>query len=92
MFLRHSRYAHLPTVAVPDPHGGEGQVALVKLRPLPATPGEPRAVRAPDALDALAEAAYGDATRYWHIADANTEIEAARLTRRPGRVIQVPKD
>lgn len=91
MFLKNSRYADLPTVAVPNPHG-EGQVAMVRLRRLPQTPGEPRTVRAADALDAMAEAASGDATRYWHIADANTEIEAAQLARRPGRVIQVPKD
>lgn len=91
MFLKNSRYADLPTVAVPNPHG-DGQVAIVKLRRLPKTQGEPRAVRAPDQLDAMAEAAYGDPTRYWHIADANTEIEAAELTRRPGRVVDVPKD
>lgn len=91
MFLKNSRYANLPTVAVPNPHG-EGQVAMVKLRRLPATRGEPHNVRAPDQLDAMAEARYGDATRYWHIADANTEIEAAELTRRPGRVIDVPRD
>lgn len=91
MFLKNSRYADLPTVAVPNPHG-EGEVALVKLRRLPATPGEPRTVKAADALDTIAEKAYGDATRYWHVADANTELEAAELTRRPGRVIRQPKD
>ncbi len=90
MFLKNSRYADLPTVAVPDPHG-EGQVAVVKLRRLPSPPGEPRAVRAAEQLDAIAESVFADATRYWHIADANTEIEAARLTRHPGRVIDVPK-
>lgn len=91
MFLKNSRYADLPTVAVPNPHG-EGEVAMVKLRRLPSTPGEPRAVRAAEQLDAIAEALYADATRYWHIADAHTEIEAADLTRCPGRVIQAPKD
>ncbi len=91
MFLKNSRYADLPTVAVPDPHG-EAEVAMVKRRRLPAPPGEPRAVKAVEQLDAIAETLYADATRYWHIADANTEIEAANLTRRPGRVIQAPKD
>lgn len=90
MFLKNSRYADLPTVAVPDPHG-PGQVAMVRLRRLPATAGEPREIRANDTPDGLADALYGDATRYWRIADANTEIEAAALTRRPARVIQVPK-
>ena len=91
MFLKNSRYADLPTVAVPNPHG-EGLVAMVKLRRLPSPAGEPRAVKATEQLDAIAESAYADATRYWHIADANTEIEAVELTRRPGRVIQAPKD
>lgn len=90
MFLKNSRYADLPTVAVPDPHG-PGQVAMVKLRRLPAVDGEPRAVKANDTPDGLADVLYADATRYWHIADANTEIEAAALTRTPGRVISVPK-
>jgi nucleoid-associated protein YgaU len=64
---------------------------MVRLRRLPATPGEPRTVKASDQPDGLAEALYADATRYWRIADANTELEAAALTRRPGRVILVPK-
>ncbi len=100
MFLRNSRYADLPTEAVPDPHGTPGTgttvatvstVTMVRLRPLPLTPGGPRTTRPTDTPDGLADALYGDATRYWHIADANTELEAAALTRRPGRVIQVPR-
>ena len=91
MFLKNSRYAALPTVAVPNPHG-DGEVAVVKLRPLPPTAGEPAEVRGHDQLDAMAEARYGDPTRYWHVADANSELEAAELTRRPGRVIAVPEN
>ncbi|NML16828.1 LysM domain-containing protein [Azohydromonas caseinilytica] len=91
MFTRSSRYAGLPTAAVPDPHG-PGEVAVVRLRALPDTAGEPLQVQAHDRLDALAEARLGEATRYWRIADANTEIEAAALTRRAGRVIRMPGD
>lgn len=91
MFARNSRYAGLPTASVPDPHG-PGEVAVVRLRALPDTPGEPLRVQAHDRPDTLAEARLGEATRYWRIADANTEIEAAALTRRAGRVIRVPKD
>ena len=48
-------------------------------------------MRAHDQLDAMSETLYAsDATRYWHIADANTELEAAELTRTTGRVIDVP--
>jgi hypothetical protein len=44
-----------------------------------------------DRLDILAERRYRDATRYWHIGDANTELEANELVRSAGRTIQVPK-
>ena len=90
MFLKNSRYAALPTASAPSPRGDGSEVTVVKLRPLPGTAGEPAAVRAPDQLDAMSEVRYRDATRYWHIADANTELEAAQLTREPGRVIKVP--
>lgn len=91
MFLKNSRYATQPPVAARGPRA-DGSVVVVKLRPLPDTPGEPTAVRAHDALDAMSEATYaGDATRYWHIADANSELEAAALVRDVGRVIDVPQ-
>lgn len=89
MFLKNSRYADLPTVTAPDRAGN--QVAAVKLRVVPATPGDPVTVRAHDQLDVLAEQRYADATRYWNIADANTELEAASLLQPPGRPINVPK-
>jgi hypothetical protein len=90
MFLKNSRYSGLPTVAARGPRA-DGSVVVVKLRPLPDMPGDPTAVRAHDQLDATSERLYaGDATRYWHIADANSELEAAELTRTTGRVIDVP--
>lgn len=90
MFAKNSRYAGLPEVPGRGPNFAES-ARLVKLRALPETPGAPATVRAHDQLDALSEARYGgDATRYWHIADANSELEAAELTREPGRVIDLP--
>ena len=90
MFLKNSRYAGLPNVAAHGPRS-DGSVVVVKLRPLPDTPGDPTPVRAHDRLDAISESRFaGDATRYWHIADANSELEAAELTRTVGRVIDVP--
>ncbi|HET9700757.1 MAG TPA: LysM domain-containing protein [Burkholderiales bacterium] len=88
MFLKNSRYRGLPTVQARDRSGRT--VTAVKLRRLPATTGDDTVVGAADRLDILAEARHGDATRYWHIADANTELEAAELTRRPGRAIKAP--
>jgi hypothetical protein len=89
MFLKNSRYYGLDTVAAKDRGGRE--VSAVKLRRLPPTSGEPVTVSEGDRLDILAERRYRDATRYWHIGDANTELEANELVRSPGRTIQVPK-
>lgn len=90
MFLRNSRYAQVPTVEVESPRDKALSVTVVTLRPLPATSGDPIAVRSHDQLDAMSEARYRDATRYWHMADANTELDAHRLTDETGRVIRVP--
>lgn len=89
MFLKNSRYAGLPTVIAHDRSGRE--VEAVKRRPLPATDGEPRTVQSHDKLDAISDDRYRDATRYWHIADANSELEAGELVRTAGRTIAVPK-
>jgi hypothetical protein len=89
MFLKSSRYHGLPTVTGRDRAGRE--VAAVKLRPLPATPGEIWTVKGHDRLDVMAEERYRDATRYWLIADANTELEANALTVRAQRPIKVPR-
>jgi nucleoid-associated protein YgaU len=89
MFLKNSRYFGLPTVTTTDRAGGE--VAAVKLRPLPSISGDPVTVRAHDQLDAMSEQRYADATRYWHIADANTELEANEVVRVAGRIIADPK-
>ena len=88
MFLKNSRYDGLPTVAVKDRSGRD--VVAVKLRRLPPTAGEPYTVRGYDQLDVMSETKDADASRYWRIADANTELEAAELTRRAGRQIRVP--
>lgn len=89
MFLSNSRYAGLPTAAVPLADGREATV--VRLRRLPLTTGVQYAVQGHDRLDILAQRRYEDPTRYWHVADANTELEAATLTATAGRVIQVPE-
>lgn len=88
MFLKTSRYFGLPTVLTSDRRGRE--VQAVKLRRVPQTAGEPAVVRSSDQLDVIAETLYRDPVRYWHVADANSELEANELTRRAGRVIKVP--
>jgi len=89
MFLKNSRYYGLPTVIAQDRAGNP--VTAVKLRRLPTVAGDPFTVQGHDRLDVICDIQYGDPTLYWHIADANTELEANELTRVPGRVIAVPK-
>jgi hypothetical protein len=38
----------------------------------------------------MSETRYKDATLYWHIADANSELEAESLVRTTGRIILAP--
>lgn len=88
MFLKNSRYFDLPTVTAPDALGRE--VQAVKLRRLPVTQGEDTEVHDHDQLDVMSHRRYRDGTRYWHIADANSELEANELVRTTGRHINVP--
>jgi nucleoid-associated protein YgaU len=86
-FLPSSRYAALATVDVPAPGGRT--VSIVKLRRLPPTDGEVVVIAAHDRLDVMAHEHYGDSTEFWHIADANSELDAAELVV-PSNTIKVP--
>lgn len=88
MFLKNSRYYGLPTVTAVDARGRE--VQAVELRRLPATTGETTTVHGHDQLDVMSYRRYRDGTRFWRIADANTELEANELVRVEGRDIDVP--
>lgn len=89
MFLKSSRYYGIETVQATDRSGRT--VSAVKLRPLPATTGGPATVTQSDQLDIISDRRYRDATRFWHIADANTELEANELVRTPNRTILIPE-
>lgn len=88
MFIKNSRYYKTERVT------GENQaghlVPAVKLRRLPDTPGTETVVTDSSQLDITSESQYRDATRYWHVADANSELEANELVRTTGRTINVP--
>ena len=89
MFTKDSRYADTPTVTAKD---GEGRdVAAVKLRSLPETVGASLTVKGADQLDVIADRCYRDGTRFWHIADANTELDASDILDPVGRTISVPE-
>lgn len=88
MFLDTSRYFQVETESVTDENGRE--VKAVKLRRLPYVPGTPAVVKGNDRLDVIAQRQFRDATRFWHIADANTELEANKLVSEAGETILVP--
>ena len=89
MFLSNSRYFNTPTVTATGVDGHE--VTAVALRVPPPTTGVATVVRSGDQLDMIAYRQTGDGTRFWHVADANSELEANALITRDGRVIAVPE-
>ena len=89
MFLDSSRYARVPAETAETADGRK--VTAIRLRPLPPVTGEPYSVIEHDRLDLLAQARYADGTRFWHIADANTALDARELTDETGDVIAVPR-
>jgi len=97
MFLPTSRYFNVATVQLTDAKGRT--VTAVTLRRLPATAGDPTEIQGNDGLAVMSQRNYQDPTRFWHIADANTELEASALTKGPeaakgdsrSKVILVPR-
>lgn len=88
MFLKNSRYNSTPTVIARDGSGRD--VQAVTLRRLPVTDGESTQVHDHDQLDVMSQRRYRDGTQFWHIADANSDLEANRLVAVSGRRINVP--
>lgn len=91
-FHTNSRYYGEPTVEVEM----DGRtVSAVKLRSLPTLTSDAGHLRPQDRLDLLAHERFGDGTRFWHVADANTEREANRLLERLAedepRIIRIPR-
>lgn len=89
MFLPNSRYHKVGTVETVDADGRP--VVALKLRRLLPVDGEPHRVEAGDRLDLYAQAQVGDATQFWHVADANSALDAPTLTSTPGETVLVPR-
>lgn len=89
MFLETSRYYRVALVEA-TARGGR-PVMAVKLRRLPAVSGNPTLVKEPDRLDIMSQRQYDNPTMFWHIGDANTELQATELASEPGRIINVPE-
>lgn len=84
MFLENSRYFNVKTVETQNESGRS--FLAVMLRRLPYIAATPTMIKGNDRLDVIAQRKYGDPTKFWHVADANTELEANKL------VIQRPED
>lgn len=83
MFLKNSRYYKQEVV--------EGPVKAVTLRRLPPTRGVPITVKGHHQLDIIAQRQYNDPTMFWHIADANSELQANSLVEETGNIVNVPE-
>ena len=94
MFIDNSRYIDVKNVDVETENGRV--VSAIKLRRLPYAAGAPTVIKGNDRLDVMAQRQYSDGTKFWHIADANTELEAnnlvaQRVQGREVRIINVPE-
>lgn len=92
MFLESSRYYNQKTVNAHTKDGGRTVKALT-LRRLPSVNGKDTIVKGNDRLDIIAQRTYGISTMFWHIADANTELQANDLLKATKyvRIIKVPE-
>lgn len=94
MFIDNSRYIDVKTVDVETENGRI--VSAIKLRRLPYAAGGPTVVKGNDRLDVMAQRQYSDGTKFWHVADANTELDAnelvtQRVQDKEVRIINVPE-
>jgi hypothetical protein len=94
VFIASSRYSDVKTVEAETESGRT--VTAIRLRRLPYVPGTPTVVKGHDRLDVMAQRKFSDGAKFWHIADANTELEANQLVRprvqdKDVRIINVPE-
>ena len=89
MFLPNSRYAKVATVQTTTSTGES--VTALKLRRLTPATGDRQTVQSGDRLDLFAQDRTGDATQFWHIADANTALDSRTLVETPGDTVIVPR-
>ena len=92
MFLKTSRYYKQNAMDVKiNSASGIKTAKAVTLRRLLATTGEPFSVKGNDRLDVISQLQYKNSTRFWHIADANTELQANDLVNKIGQIIKIPE-
>ena len=95
MFLKTSRYYKQKVVEtgekIPFSAKGKQTVKAVVLRRLPKVNGNPVEVKGNYRLDIIAQRQYKNSTMFWHIADANSELQANDLVKDTGSIIEVPE-
>jgi hypothetical protein len=79
VFNDSSRYAKQKTVEVRLENGRTANA--VTLRRIPPTDGVITEVKGGDRLDVTALRKYKNSTMFWHVADANTELQANDLVK-----------
>jgi hypothetical protein len=89
MFLDNSRYKNVATVQATQADGST--VVALKLRRLTPVDGVVRDVEAGERLDLIAHELNGDATQFWHVADANSALDSRTLVATAGDTVLVPK-
>jgi hypothetical protein len=88
MFLPNSRYANVAQVETTT---GTGETVLaLKLRRLTPVAGAAHVVEGGDRLDLYAQTIAGDATQFWHVADANTALDGRTLVATVGDSLNLP--
>ncbi len=88
MFADNSRYKKVDTITVTLADGTTAPA--IKLRTLPVVRGQDTVVQQQDRLDLLADKTYKDDSKFWHIADANSSLEATDLEK-TNETILVPQ-
>lgn len=83
-----SRYDDQPTLDVPQDDGTSRRMSTPRIS-VPPRADVVYPVRDGDRLDLLAQAALGDSTRWWLVADANPAADALTLEA-PGTMLAVP--
>ena len=84
MFTKSSRYDGIKYVEAVGSNGRK--VSAVFLRRILRKEGELINTQSNDRLDIISSDKYGDPTMFWHIADANTELDTNNLIANTGKI------
>ena len=88
-FRKSSRYYNQKIITITNKQGQK--VPALSLRIIPLTKGKKQIVKQIDRLDIISQQEYNDPTKFWYIADANTELDATKLVSKKIQTIVVPK-